>query len=571
GPATQSINVQQQVVTPSPPLLVAPKPQSEPGCRDLSGSFLCNGWKSEFGCTHTSVTTNCQKTCGHCQTQETQPLGNQPPTNQFPGNHQSSITNPGNQALGNRVIAIQPPRTQPNAAHNSGHLIISHRPDGQDSSQLLPLGPTQNHGGIVGPTAANVLPIGPKQNLGGIVGPTSANVLPIGPTQNSGGIVGPTAANVLPIGPTQNPGGNVGPPGANVLPIGPTDNQERPTGPPALFVTSSPASTDDRNIAISLFEGASDIHSGQIPPTKNTSLPIDQEDGSQLLPVIKDLQIPKFPETESSDQPAIPNSWKGDKSKLNYGYSPLDLAAKNESFEEMKWLIENGANIDHQDDYGVSALMWAAGYGNLEMMDLLLLANASHNLQDISGSTAMIFAAFNDNGEAVKKLLNHGADIDAQDSYGETALMNAALAAHDSTIEVLLENDAQVDLQDNEGMTALHYAALKQCVHCVKRIVRKCPDITLKNNNEKTPLDTAREKGNGKIITLIEGLIIPSCVHDGVTSLAGHRRMESCIELECKCGGYYDATGNVDRSCLLTLVQEIEPTTKSTNQFISFG
>ena len=65
-------------------------------------------------------------------------------------------------------------------------------------------------------------------------------------------------------------------------------------------------------------------------------------------------------------------------------------------------------------------LIEAAKDGNLEVLELLLQQGANIDIQNNNGNTALIWAARNDRLEVVKLLLQQGANPDLRDNHGST-------------------------------------------------------------------------------------------------------------------------------------------------------
>ncbi|KAL9654152.1 hypothetical protein ABK040_016498 [Willaertia magna] len=59
------------------------------------------------------------------------------------------------------------------------------------------------------------------------------------------------------------------------------------------------------------------------------------------------------------------------------GHTPLILATNSHQYKTMKYLIEKGANINHQDEAGMNALHVAASNGDLQAVKILLEAGIS--------------------------------------------------------------------------------------------------------------------------------------------------------------------------------------------------
>ncbi len=71
------------------------------------------------------------------------------------------------------------------------------------------------------------------------------------------------------------------------------------------------------------------------------------------------------------------------------GWTPLMIASYNGHLEPLRWLIESGANPDHQNRRGTTALMYAKSFaqmtGNLGPIKILLAAGARPDLKDQYG------------------------------------------------------------------------------------------------------------------------------------------------------------------------------------------
>jgi uncharacterized protein len=83
------------------------------------------------------------------------------------------------------------------------------------------------------------------------------------------------------------------------------------------------------------------------------------------------------------------------------------------------WLLDNGANINHQDRIGYSALHFACESHQIELCNILLDKGANPNLQDIHGNTPLWTAVFNSKGlkELLILLLKSNANPDIINNY----------------------------------------------------------------------------------------------------------------------------------------------------------
>ena len=86
------------------------------------------------------------------------------------------------------------------------------------------------------------------------------------------------------------------------------------------------------------------------------------------------------------------------------------------------WLIDNGANIHHQDRLGYSVLHFAGQNQMTELAKYFLDKGADPNLQDIHGNTPLWTAVFNskETKDVVRLFLKSNANPDIQNKYDKS-------------------------------------------------------------------------------------------------------------------------------------------------------
>ncbi|KAI0027850.1 ankyrin repeat-containing domain protein, partial [Vararia minispora EC-137] len=89
----------------------------------------------------------------------------------------------------------------------------------------------------------------------------------------------------------------------------------------------------------------------------------------------------------------------------------LLAAARGGSTDNIRLLIDHGANIEGRDQLGQTALKQAAFYGHLEVMQLLL----DHGVQPQMDADALTTAARYGSIDTICLLLDNGADIEGRD------------------------------------------------------------------------------------------------------------------------------------------------------------
>lgn len=142
-------------------------------------------------------------------------------------------------------------------------------------------------------------------------------------------------------------------------------------------------------------------------------------------------------------------------STVEYGYTPLIEAVREDAADSVKVLLDAGAKVNAKDDIGQTALMYASGvYDHLsyacagghcvDIVKILLAFKADVNVKDnYQGNTALISAAKNGNAEIAKLLIEAGADVNLANNDGNTPLKYAEENGHTEIVELLKAHGAK--------------------------------------------------------------------------------------------------------------------------------
>lgn len=140
--------------------------------------------------------------------------------------------------------------------------------------------------------------------------------------------------------------------------------------------------------------------------------------------------------------------------------SALLLAVRDaQDADLVRYLHEQGGQIDRPDARGRSASSYAAGSGQLELLAYLAENGAQIDRPDKRGRTPLFHAVMTGQLDTVRWLLERGASIDAQDRYGDTPLIFACSKGHDAIAQLLVERGADASIENRQGRSAADRAA----------------------------------------------------------------------------------------------------------------
>ncbi|RSL45995.1 hypothetical protein CEP53_010521 [Fusarium sp. AF-6] len=184
--------------------------------------------------------------------------------------------------------------------------------------------------------------------------------------------------------------------------------------------------------------------------------------------------------------------------KIIVGQCHVDLATTLESRSP-----DILAQIDEPDIVGETPLMYAARLGHVDQVKALVDAGADVNVKRKNGSSALSIAA---NAEIVDLLIRAGADVHATDRKDTTALHLATGKDKAEIVEKLLSMGAMVNLQTlYGGFTPLRMAAQYNSADAARLLCSLGGDIEAKDNWGRSPLDFAIQFNSyDTIVVLLE-------------------------------------------------------------------
>jgi ankyrin repeat protein len=168
--------------------------------------------------------------------------------------------------------------------------------------------------------------------------------------------------------------------------------------------------------------------------------------------------------------------------------------------------LENGAEVNAQDEKGETPLHCACWFGHDAIVSMLFKKGANVNAKTNGGETPLHFASINGSKDVASLLLENCADVDAQDNEMATPLHTATFFGHDAVVSLLLQNGANVNAQRNDGDTPLHKACRSGRNTVASLLLRHDgADPRITNDEGHTPLQVAQNANKQKCVDAIEG------------------------------------------------------------------
>lgn len=225
---------------------------------------------------------------------------------------------------------------------------------------------------------------------------------------------------------------------------------------------------------------------------------------------------------------------------LNTRDTPLLIAIQFEQFETVKFLVENGVDINMgtgSSIYHVSPLRTALERGNREIVKLLLGAkyidlngydshnesvlatSLSHypdfismlmeagcdpNCTDRFGRTPLTLMANSRNTNMVKLLIQHGADVNKKDFSNTVALLKSVRLGDIETAAVLLEAGADPNFCSQfENKSLITQACSNGYTDIVRLLIKHGGDVNLMSGRRYGAIHYAAWNGQNEIVKLL--------------------------------------------------------------------
>lgn len=168
---------------------------------------------------------------------------------------------------------------------------------------------------------------------------------------------------------------------------------------------------------------------------------------------------------------------------------PLGTAITATKPEIVKYLLENGADVNFAGEQGVTPLMNAVGHMPIDIIKMMLEKGAKLDVANNDKMTPLHYAAYRGNIEAMELFLEKGADLNALSEnglgLGGTALHNAVSGKRLEAVKFLVAKGMSADAKNDHGNTPLMIAARNGDLPMIEALLELKADVNQQNNDAR--------------------------------------------------------------------------------------
>jgi ankyrin repeat protein len=184
-------------------------------------------------------------------------------------------------------------------------------------------------------------------------------------------------------------------------------------------------------------------------------------------------------------------------------FESLHHEASRGNVENVKKLINAGADKDAKDIKDQTPLHHAARNGKTEVVELLINLGANKEAKDVKGHTPLHYAVSYGNIDTVRFLIDSKADMEAKNDFEETSLHLAIDSGSIDIVRFLIDSKANVEAKTDEGNMLLHLAVTYRRRDITKFLINSGADLEARNNDGNTHLHLAADVGDADITKIL--------------------------------------------------------------------
>ena len=194
--------------------------------------------------------------------------------------------------------------------------------------------------------------------------------------------------------------------------------------------------------------------------------------------------------------------------KSRKGLAAIHYAALGGHKDAIKFLLEQGVDVNTLAANRVTCLQIASRQGDYELVQFLVENGASVLLKDKFKRSPLIMSCLNGHLKIAAFLLKHGSAFDDADSSGNTPLHYACSYGYPEIISILLKAGADPNKLNDWNLSPSTLTILKSYPSCLKTMLEYSEtDTSCVDQNGRTLLCNAVSKVSHRDIELVEYLL----------------------------------------------------------------
>ncbi|TPX30758.1 hypothetical protein SmJEL517_g05739 [Synchytrium microbalum] len=204
------------------------------------------------------------------------------------------------------------------------------------------------------------------------------------------------------------------------------------------------------------------------------------------------------------------------------GQTPLWAAASNGYLENVKYLVDEGADVNAQQASGQSVLFAAVNNGSLDIISYLVEKGSLINVGNDEGVTPLLRAAANGRLDIVKYLSSKGGDVHKADNYPNNAMFAAAgVTGYLPLVQYLVNQGVAINVVNHDHKTPVWEACYYGRLDVVKCLIEAGGDSAIPTSDGITPLVCAALNGHLPVVQYLAklGMDIETPSDSGISAL----------------------------------------------------
>jgi ankyrin repeat protein len=185
------------------------------------------------------------------------------------------------------------------------------------------------------------------------------------------------------------------------------------------------------------------------------------------------------------------------------GDTPLIVAADENKLEIVRLLLHLGADVNAINGANDTALIRASIKGHTSVVKELLKARADVNVKNAAKGDALIYGVMSKKTQVIGSLLKAGARTNDRYDDEKTALIIVAEHGHADIAGLLLAHKADANAVDKDERTALMIASKKGNIELVRMLLKSGADANKQSKYGDTALDEAISANNIRIVSML--------------------------------------------------------------------